>query len=72
MSTKNHQGGVNDNTDEADGKMFVKSFPEFENEKDFEIKLSLSLTYFFFYGLQVSETAQCMARSVCSFVLIGE
>ena len=47
MSTKNHQGGVNDNTDEADGKMFVNSLPEFENEKDFEIKLSLSLTSFF-------------------------
>ena len=25
----------------------VNSFPEFENEKDFEIKLSLSLTSFF-------------------------
>ena len=43
---KNHQGGVNDNTDEADGKISVNSFPEFENEKDFEIKLSLSLTSF--------------------------
>ena len=38
---------LNDNTDEADGKMFVNSFPKFENEKDFEIKLSLSLTSFF-------------------------
>lgn len=28
LSTKNHQGGVNDNTDEADGKMFeVGGFP---------------------------------------------
>ena len=42
-----HQGGVNDNNDEADGKMFVNSFPEFENDKDFEMKLSLSLTSFF-------------------------
>ena len=66
MSTKSHQGGVNDNTDKADGKMFVNSFPEFENEKDFEIKLSLSLINFFFYGLQVSETAQCM-HSVALF-----
>ena len=46
LSTKNHQRGVNDNTDEADGKMFVNSFPEFENGKDFEIKLSLSLIHF--------------------------
>ena len=46
LSTKNHQRGVNDNTDEADGKMFVNSFPEFENGKDFEIKLSLSLLIF--------------------------
>ena len=50
LSTKtetSHQGGVNDNNDEADGKMFVNSFPEFENDKDFEIKLSLSLTSLF-------------------------
>ena len=72
LSTKNHQRGVNDNTDEADGKMFVNSFPEFKNGKDFEIKLSLSLIHFFFYGLHVSETAQCMTRSLCSFVLIDE
>ena len=52
--------------------MFVNSFPQFENEMDFEIKLRLSLIHFFFYGLQVSETAQCMARSLCSFVLIDE
>ena len=49
-----HQGCVNDNNDEADGKMFVNSFPEFENAEDFEVKRSLSLTSFFsFYGLQV-------------------
>ena len=68
LSTKNHQRGVNDNTDEADGKMFVN----FESGKDFEIKLSLSLINFFFYGLHVSETAQYMTRSLCSFVLIDE
>ena len=69
-----HQGGVNDNYDEADGKVFVNSFPEFENDKVFEIKLSLSFTSFFLlrFNLQVSETAQCMARSLCSFVLIDE
>ena len=39
-----HQGGVNDNIDEAEGKMFVNSFPELENDKDFKIKLTLSLT----------------------------
>ena len=68
LSTKKHHRGVNDNN----GKMFVNSFPEFENGKDFEIKLSLSLIHFFFYGLHVSETAQCMTRSLCSFVLIDE
>ena len=62
MSTKNHQGGVNDNTDGADSKMFevrgsycagyctpadCTLLSTLENEKDFEIELSLSLTLFF-------------------------
>ena len=47
---KKHQGGVSNNTNEADSKKFevrglyfaINSFPEFENGKDFEIKLSFS------------------------------
>ena len=39
-------GGEEEKTNAKDGKISVNSFPEFGNEKDFEIKLSLSLTSF--------------------------